>query len=164
MSLHNGRMALRPIYKQHHLKSSIKEPDKEGLPQEEKKDNRIVFAVFGVLILLGVATGYFLSRNGKTISTGGAAKTETTPGANAVGSSDTKTFKDFAEGTLEKGGLDNEGTHNLVRDGGPSQTVYLISSVVDLDEYVGKKVKVWGQTMAAKKAPWLMDVGKVEAQ
>jgi hypothetical protein len=35
---------------------------------------------------------------------------------------------------------------------------------VDLDKYVGKKVKVFGQTLAAQKAAWLMDVGRVELQ
>jgi hypothetical protein len=49
-----------------------------------------------------------------------------------------------------------------VREGGPSQTAYLVSSVIDLDSYAGKKVKVWGETFAAKKVSWLMDVGKIE--
>ena len=81
---------------------------------------------------------------------------------NVEGISDTKTFKDSAEGMLEKGGINGEGTHKLLREGGPSQTAYLVSSVVDLDAYAGKKVKVWGETFAAQKAAWLMDVGKIE--
>jgi hypothetical protein len=32
-----------------------------------------------------------------------------------------------------------------------------------LNEFVGKKVRVWGETHAGKKAGWLMDVGRVEA-
>jgi hypothetical protein len=119
--------------------------------------------VYIILIILGVFTGFILS--GKTLpssqknSSGAAVQTDKT-----VGSTDNKTFKDSAEGMIEKGGLSGEGTHKLIRDGGPSQTVYLISSVVDLDSFVGKKVKVWGQTMAAQKAAWLMDVGKVEQE
>jgi len=70
-------------------------------------------------------------------------------------------FKDSAEGVLEKGGIDGEGTHHLVREGGPSQTAYLTSSVLDLDLFVGKKIKVEGETFAAQKAGWLMDVGLV---
>ena len=66
------------------------------------------------------------------------------------------------EGNLESGGINGEGTHKLIRPGGDSQTVYLTSSVLDLNQFVGKKVKVWGQTFSAKKAGWLMDVGRVE--
>ena len=81
----------------------------------------------------------------------------------AVGSTN-KTFKDVAEGTLQKGGIDGEGTHKLIRPGGDSQTVYLTSSVVDLSQYEGKKVKVFGETQKALKEGWLMDVGKVEVE
>jgi hypothetical protein len=79
-----------------------------------------------------------------------------------VGVEDTETFKDTAEGKLEKGGLNGEGSHHLVRPGGESQTVYLTSSIVDLDKFVGSKVKIWGETFAAQKAGWLMDVGRLE--
>lgn len=80
-----------------------------------------------------------------------------------VGSTNTKVFKDSAEGILEKGGIDGEGTHHLVRkEGHPDQNAYLISSVIDLDKFVGKKVKVWGETFKGEKAGWLMDVGKLE--
>jgi hypothetical protein len=50
----------------------------------------------------------------------------------------------------------------LERAGGPSQDVYLTSSTISFDEYVGKKVKVWGETFSAKTAGWLMDVGRLE--
>jgi len=49
-----------------------------------------------------------------------------------------------------------------LRPGGESQTAYLTSSVLDLDEYVGKKVKVFGETFGSSQVGWLMDVGKVE--
>jgi hypothetical protein len=124
--------------------------------------NKIIIAVYAALILLGVGTGYLLSRSGAAGITGGASSMVNT--GKVVGSTDTKTFKDSAVGVIQKGGSGGEGTHALIRDGGPSQTAYLISSIVDLDVYVGKKVKVWGQTMAAKKVSWLMDVGKVELQ
>ncbi len=48
----------------------------------------------------------------------------------------------------------------LVRDG--AVPVALTSSVVDLSQYEGKKVKVYGETQKAIKEGWLMDVGKVE--
>ncbi len=132
----------------------------------EQKAKQLRFMVLGayvLLLVLGVATGFLLSRSGG-VSVATNQKPSYVNTGKVAGITDTKTFKDSAEGVIEKGGLDGEGTHNLVRDGGPSQTVYLISSAVDLDEYAGKKVKVWGQTMAAKKAAWLMDVGKIELQ
>ncbi len=122
---------------------------------------KTIFAVYIVLIVLGVGTGYLLSRGTGSSKNAPVTGSMLTTGS-AVGISDETTFKDSAEGTIEAGGADGEGTHKLIRDGGPSQTVYLISSVVDLDEFIGKKVKVWGQTQAAKSVAWLMDVGKVE--
>jgi len=122
---------------------------------------KMTIGLYVLLILMGVGTGYLLS--GRRVGVVGLfgkptrIETDTT-----VGISDTATFKDSAEGVIEAGGLDGEGTHKLVREGGPSQTAYLISSVVDLDKYIGKKVKVYGQTVAGDKAAWLMDVGKIE--
>ncbi len=78
------------------------------------------------------------------------------------GSGDSSTFADFAEGYLESGGIDGEGSHKLLRSGGPSQTVYLTSSVTDLEKLVGMEVKIWGETFKGQKAGWLMDVGKIE--
>lgn len=128
------------------------------------KTNTLIFVVYLVLIVMGVGTGYLLSgKSGFVLGTinqkPGMIKTD-----KVVGSTDAKTFKDSAVGVIQKGGIDGEGTHQLIRDGGPSQTAFLISSVIDLDQYVGKKVKVWGETFAAKRAAWLMDVGKVELQ
>lgn len=122
---------------------------------------RIIVGVYVVLVLLGIGTGYLLSHSNIT---GVGVKPGIVNTAKVSGSTDTTTFKDSATGVIQKGGTDGEGTHQLIRDGGPSQTVTLMSSVVDLDQYVGKKVKVFGQTMAAQKAAWLMDVGRVELQ
>lgn len=133
----------------------------EELEEEKttmKINSKVVIGVYVVLILLGIGTGYLLGGRGP----GSAAAPKTIQTEKVVGSTDTKTFKDSAEGTIEAGGSNGEGSHKLIREGGPSQTAYLISSVVDLDQYAGKKVRVWGQTMAAKKVSWLMDVGKLE--
>jgi len=127
-----------------------------------KKINTVVYLVYLLLIILGVGTGYLLHR---TINSGGALggdKVTMTKSEKVEGVSDTATFKDWAEGAIEKGGIEDEGTHKLIREGGPSQTVVLVSSVLDLDEYTGKKVKVWGQTFPPQKAGWFMDVGKIE--
>ncbi len=78
------------------------------------------------------------------------------------GIQDESTFKDSAQGYLELGGINGEGSHKLLRPGGESQTVYLTSTVTDLDKLVDMEVKVWGETYKGQKAGWLMDVGKVE--
>jgi len=50
----------------------------------------------------------------------------------------------------------------LERTGGASQNVYLTSTVIDLQSFVGKNVQVWGDTLSGQKAGWLMDVGKIK--
>jgi hypothetical protein len=114
-------------------------------------------AVLGV-VLVGVLTGWLLS--GKSQSSSSVL-----PGSGASVSQTEAGLKeekgDTAEGTLEEGGIGGEGTHHLVRDGGPSKYVYLTSTVIDLQGFVGKKVKVWGETISARKAGWLMDVTKL---
>lgn len=117
----------------------------------------IIIIFFGVF--LGVISGFGLSNFNVNANRTTGEKIQT---AKEVGVNDSKTFKDSAEGKLEKGGVDGEGTHHLVRPGGTSQNVYLTSSVIDLDQFVGKNVKVYGQTFAAKAAGWFMDVGKIE--
>lgn len=117
-----------------------------------------------IIAVLGVGTGYLLSRNSQQ---GGTSSLINSNGGSVgkgtvVGSNDSKTFKDQAVGKLEKGGIEDEGQYHLVRPGGESQYVYLTSSVIDLSKFIGKKLKVWGETQKAQKAGWLMDVGKVE--
>lgn len=142
-------------------------PDKHLVRQFERKrgnsSDKIKLLISVVVIVgIGILSGYLLSQfTGKRNISSNTQSLEK-PGEKIVGSTDTKTFSDSAEGTLEAGSADGEGTHRLVRPGGESQTVYLTSSVLDLSKFEGKKVRVWGQTFAAKKAGWLMDVGKVE--
>lgn len=146
------------------MKGEVKSQKEEWEPATEKPQTmrRNMLLVYTLLIVLGVATGYFLSRSAAPLSSAGKPTMINT--GKVAGVTDERTFKDSAVGTVEKGGIDGEGTHKLVREGGESQTAFLISSVVDLDQYVGKKVKVWGQTFDAEKAAWLMDVGKIEIQ
>lgn len=129
--------------------------------QPAKGPKTLLVVVFVVIIVgAGALTGYLLS--GK----GGGSKLLSAPGTEQkgkeVGSTDNQTFKDTATGVIEKGGLDSEGTHKLIREGGPSQIAYLTSSIIDLDQFVGKKVQVWGETFKGQKAAWLMDVGRVK--
>lgn len=117
-----------------------------------------------IVVIAGVGTGYFASQTGNVGGLGG--KVEVAPGAvikdKEVGLEDEKTFRDEATGILREGGLEGEGTHHLEREGGPSQNAYLTSSVIDLDDFVGRKVTVWGETNKGQKAGWLMDVGKIK--
>jgi len=121
-----------------------------------------VLIFMGIAIVLGVVTGFLLTHGKKADIAGGKVETSQVKKGLTVGSDDTKTFKDKAEGVLKKGGIENEGQFHLERPGGASQNVYMTSSIVDLSSFVDKKVLVWGQTFDAKKAGWLMDVGRLE--
>lgn len=122
-------------------------------------------AIFVAVIILGVVVGYGLSRlGGPSVTTAGTQGSAQVAKGAVYGSNDTATFKDTAEGTLQNGGIDGEGQFHLVRPGGDSQNVYLTSSLVDLSQFMGRKIKVWGQTQAAQHAGWLMDVGRVEVE
>lgn len=131
-----------------------------------------MFALLCVLVLVGgSATGVGISKL-RAKESGGAAGESGTPlqqvasgtvrNGDVFGNPEEKDFKDSAEGYLEIGGLEGEGSHRLLRDGGPSQTVYLTSSSTDLDKFQGMNVKVWGETFKGQKAGWLMDVGRVK--
>lgn len=117
------------------------------------------------VVLLGIGTGYLLSRS--HIKTGLPVVDKTLRSSSVsvgktYGSDDTATFKDTAEGVLKEGGIEGEGQFHLERPGGESQNVYLTSSLVDLSLFVDREIKVWGQTQTAQKAGWLMDAGRVE--
>lgn len=151
-----------------------KEDNTENLVKdfEEKKADKGANMPKGLLIFLtvlvlgfGVASGYFLSRNKNTLVAKKIQRSVTEEEVKAgviVGVADESTFKDVAEGTLENGGINGEGSHHLVRPGGESQNVYLTSSIVNLDQFAEHKIRVWGETFAAQKAGWLMDVGRLE--
>lgn len=119
------------------------------------------FTFIAVAVVIGAVVGFGASRLSKKATTTGDKTKGTTQSAGIV---DKKTFKDSAEGILREGGIDGEGNFHLERPGGISQNAYLTSSTVDLSNYIGKKVKVWGQTFSGQKAGWLMDVGLVEIE
>jgi|SRR3989344_237444 len=123
--------------------------------------------LFVILAILGIATGFVVSKavgGGGVQITGpdGKSQTISTSKGQVFGSKDEKTFKDSVEGKLVAGGIEGEGAYHLERPGGVSQNVYLTSSIIDLSKFIGKKVKVWGETHAAEKAGWLMDVGRLQ--
>jgi len=114
-----------------------------------------------VALVLGTATGFIINKVSSSGQKTNSSGTSTSTGTK-VGVTDKKTFKDKAEGVLKEGGIEGEGNFHLVRTGGESQNVYLTSTTVDLTPFVGKKVRVWGETFTGQKAGWLMDVGLVE--
>lgn len=135
-----------------------------SMNQTENVIGKKKYLAYVVIVVAGLVSGLILSKLSPPyqaqIGTGKVSELGGTPAMGGLPAE--KVLRDSAEGTLESGGIDGEGTHKLIRPGGVSQTVYLTSSLLDLEQYTGKKVKVWGETFAAKKAGWLMDVGKVE--
>ncbi|MBU0978500.1 hypothetical protein KKF92_01590 [Patescibacteria group bacterium] len=136
-----------------------------------KQAPKIITLVAIILaVSAGVATGfgsYRLSHQvGDSASFGGKNIEQVATGqvnnGDVFGAQDISLFKDQAEGYLEKGGINGEGSHKLLRPGGISQTVYLTSSVTDLDKLTDTQVRVWGETFKGQQAGWLMDVGRVE--
>ncbi len=133
---------------------------------------KVIFVIVPVIsIVLGVGTGFVLaqatpSRSSQSVS--GATQVDSvTEHTEQVQQKDAASFRDKAEGVIEKNDVSDgenfaSGTHKLIR-GDESQTAYLTSSVLDLNEYVGQKVTVYGETFSSSQVGWLMDVGRVEA-
>lgn len=139
--------------------------DIQFAPEQETsrtKNNLFLGILIAVIVGLGIFSGYLLSRGKRAVvSTEGTISAEKIKKGSEFGVKDPGKA-DIAIGVVEKGGIDGEGTHKLLREGGPSQTVYLTSSVLDLDQLIGQKIQVWGETNKAQKAGWLMDVIKVK--
>ena len=136
------------------------EPMKSGKPLAKL----LPFLLFIVIIGAGIVTGLVLSSINKAQSQSGDILSEEDLSPE-IKQNFSQTFKDEAEGIVEKNEDFDEyaqGPWKLIRSGGESQAAYLTSSVMDLDEFVGKKVKVYGETFGSDQVSWLMDVGKVE--
>lgn len=133
---------------------------KTSSPMSSKKT--LIF--FVVVAALGLGTGFALANFSKSTGTNIPLLPKGTSAmkGKTFGSDDTKTFKDTAEGIVKEGGIEGEGQFHLERPGGESQNVYMTSSTVDLSQFIGTKIKVWGETQKAQTAGWLMDVGRVE--
>jgi len=128
--------------------------------------------IFIAVIAAGMLTGSFLkskvsSGTGSATSASGV-KTEIPQSGVKVGdtygSADEKIFRDKVLGVVDKGGVNGEGTHKLVRPGGSTQTVCISSTTIDLDQLVGHQVTLWGETFKGQKCGWLMDVGRAKIE
>jgi len=158
------------------MEEQINNPEQnlvQDFPTKEGKSivKEVLIPVVAVLLIIGVGTltGFLISKR----SGGGAGTTssreliggaEVIEGSKEVGIKDEKVFRDTAKGKIEinKNGEIVEGSHKLLRPGGESQTAYLTSSVLDLNQFMGKCVQIWGETFSAQKVGWLMDVGRVK--
>lgn len=118
-----------------------------------------------LVVAVGVGTGWALSGKKTQTKTASNTNTQVTTqnSSTEAGIADTSGFdKESPQGTLVEGGIEGEGQYHLERPGGSSQNVYLTSTVIDLQSFVGKKVQIWGNTLSAVHAGWLMDVGKIK--
>lgn len=137
---------------------------------QPKTQIAVNLASYLIVIFLGLGSGYLIySATPHTSTKASSYSTSVSPEGlkvgDVIGFKDESGFKDQpATGVLEEGGLNGEGSHKLLREGGISQTVYLTSSSVELAQFVGHKVTVWGQTFNSQKAGWLMDVGRVKVE
>ena len=154
------------------MEETIKNEKDQTLVHDFNNSNsKIAFSpkiglIFIIVILMGLGSGYLLSTKSSVTSkiskTGTNSTSASTSKGTVVGSNDTETFKDTAEGVLKQGGIEGEGEFHIERPGGISQNVYLTSSSVDLSKFIDMKIKIWGQTQKAQHAGWLMDVGRIE--
>lgn len=131
---------------------------------ESKDVDEVSYVSFFTFVAIAVVVGTIVGFGFSQLSKKATTSTGTKNTSQSAGIVDKKTFKDSVEGILKEGGIDGEGNFHIERTGGVSQNAYLTSSTVDLSVYVGKKVKVWGQTFSGQKAGWLMDVGLVEVE
>jgi hypothetical protein len=148
----------------------LKVQPEENVAKGNSKEALKFLPVFLLIIFLAVGSGFGLAKilnkggsvSGLKDTLGKAGEKKGNLAAGTVLGRTDGVFKDTAVGVVEKNDNGGEGTHRLLREGGESQTVNLTSSVVDLEEFVGYKVEVKGETFAAQKAGWLMDVGVVK--
>jgi len=142
----------------------------ESSQMKISKKQKKKFAIFAlVAIVAGVLTGFGSAQlKGATNKLSSTEEKEIVSDTSKInigdvfGVQDKDTFADSAQGYLEAGGVEGEGSHRLLREGGVTQTVALTSSVADLDDFVGMEIKIWGDTNKAQSSGWFMDVGRVE--
>lgn len=142
----------------------ILDPIVKKFPQKKESPLFSVIAI-AVVLFLGVGTGWAFAKKSTTTTSNTPATVTTSNSVNTTteaGINDSSAFPDSAQGILTEGGIGGEGTHHLDRGMGAAKDVYLTSTVINLQSFVGKKVEVQGQTISGKKAGWLMDVGKVK--
>ncbi len=143
----------------------------EDRVMEPVKKAKVMPILIVLGIILGLGTGFYVAQKQLLLAGGPSTmsgdsqeltSSTTVKKGDVFGSGDEKTFRDQAEGILQPGGIEGEGSHHIERGENKTQWVYVTSSVVDLDLLVGSRVTVWGETNQGKKAGWLMDVGRLK--
>ena len=74
-----------------------------------------------------------------------------------IGIKQTNTQLDIVTGLLTETDDVVKGTHKLVR-GADDFSVYLTSSAIDLEQFIGRGIEARGQTFARDEVGWFMDV------
>ncbi len=148
--------------------NTVIKPSPLKLPQKQKLIYLIIVIlaiIFGFCISRFLPTRMSISNNSSNNSSNNVASKIVEGQEIKVGTiygNLSKNFSDNAVGVIKSGGVNNEGTHTLEREGGVTQNAALTSSVVDLDLFIGKKVEVKGETNDSNKAAWFMDVGSIK--
>lgn len=129
-------------------------------------NKKVLITFLTVAVVAGLVSGFMYAKSRLLVAQGLSTEVLEAEGTlkpgQIIGAKDEAAFTDKAEGIIQPGGIAGEGSHHLVRGDNESQWVYLTSSVIDLDLYVGTKTTIWGETIQGKKAGWLMDVARLK--
>lgn len=153
-------------------------PNLNQNPTSPQSQKVIFISTLAITLTLATASGFWLSRffpgqkgqnKSPLFSSGESTPLSTDKISNAanlkvgqVYGNTNGNFKDSATGTVEKGGVNGEGTHTLIRPGGGDQKAALTSSIIDLDLFVGRQVEIQGETNDSRLAGWFLDVGSIK--
>lgn len=136
---------------------------KEVVSEVPKNNQKYMKILAGLVVaVLGIGSGWFFSGQAQ-----GSQIVGRQSGSEAIleaGEVDESLLaeSESEQGILYEGGANGEGTHYLDRGMGEDKKIYLLSTVIDLQAFVGKNVEIWGNTLAAEHAGWLMDVVRVK--
>jgi len=118
-------MEIKKIKLESQEEKSTTPPIVDSLPTKKKPIFPLVL-IFVAVIGLGLVGGSFLTRliggRGSSLKNTDSISAEGVKKGDVYGSDNESAFPDSANGVLEKGGIDGEGTHKLLRTGGPDQT------------------------------------------
>lgn len=123
----------------------------------QKNDNTFLFLTIGILLMafLGTFAGWGIyTFSSKTPVTASEKKSaDATP----IAQTETPTDAPDAEGTLEVETSYGQGVTHKIGD------VYLLSSLLDLDAFVGKDVKIWGSKITTEDTDkTVIDIGRIK--
>lgn len=124
-----------------------------------------LFLFVSLPIVLGIFTGTFLAKNNigwtQKIYYDETGKRYQIKVGEEFGKSDKKSGRDTAIGLLMASDNIKKGTHKLTR-GSEALNVYFTSSTLDLNQFIGYGVQIWGETFQRKDVGWYMDVVKIK--